>query len=162
VSNKIFLKIGLLFFISVLSYISFVIFFISPKVSNYLIDTEIRNTKSHFDKLVSVINNKSNDFQDKEYLLEELEEILMTFTLGDLGHVYLLSNTGKVIFDPSGEFKNQEEFEKQQAEEDEKKAEEALKDEILKFKYVYYEIDLLYICIYEIVILNTRSIYDLI
>ncbi len=109
-NNKIFLKIGLLFFISVLSYISFVIFFISPRVSNYLIDTEIRNTKSHFDKLVSVINNKSKDFQDKEYLLEELEEILLPFTLGDLGHVYLLSNTGKVIFDPSGEFKNQEEL----------------------------------------------------
>jgi ABC-type maltose transport system permease subunit len=110
VTNKIFLKISLLIVLSVLSYLLFVVFFLSPKVSNYLIQTEIRNTKSHFDKFIKIVNNKSTEIQDKDILTKELESMLETFALGDFGHVYLISDSGKIIFDPSGEFRNQEEL----------------------------------------------------
>ncbi len=109
-TNKIFLKISLLIVLSVLSYLLFVVFFLSPKVSNYLIQTEIRNTKSHFDKFIKIVNNKSTEIQDKDILTKELESMLETFALGDFGHVYLISDSGKIIFDPSGEFRNQEEL----------------------------------------------------
>lgn len=100
-TNKIFLKISLLIVLSVLSYLLFVVFFLSPKVSNYLIQTEIRNTKSHFDKFIKIVNNKSTEIQDKDILTKELESMLETFALVDFGHVYLISDSGKIIFDPT-------------------------------------------------------------
>jgi hypothetical protein len=110
VTNKIFLKVVFLFVLSVIAYILFVVFFLSPKVSNYLIQTEIRNTKSHFDKIVTIINNEALEAKDSNELTKELECLLQAFTLGDFGYIYLINNNGKVIFDPSGEFKKQEEL----------------------------------------------------
>ena len=109
-TNKVFLKVAFLLVLSVFAYILFVVYFLSPKVSNYLIQTEMRNTKSHFDKFVKIINNKSTEIQNKDELTRELEGMLQTFALGDFGHVYLVNDSGKIIFDPSGEFKSQEEL----------------------------------------------------
>ena len=107
-NNKIFLKIGWLFILSLLFYLFFVIFFLSPKVNDYLSQTEMENSRIQFNKVVSIINNKSRTIENKEELKKELELLLTSFTLGKTGHIYLIDGSGKVIFDPSGEFQNQE------------------------------------------------------
>ena len=78
VNNKIFLKIGALFVISILSYLFFIMFFLSPKVSNYLVETEIKNTKIHFNKLVSIIDEKSDEIKNKDDLKKEIENFIST------------------------------------------------------------------------------------
>jgi len=108
VNNKIFLKIGWLFILSLLAYLFFVVFFLSPKVNDYLTQTEIENSKTQFNKVVSIINNKSRSVANKDELKKEIELLLTSFTLGKTGHIYLVDSSGKVVFDPSGEFHNQE------------------------------------------------------
>lgn len=107
-NNKIFLKIGWLFIISLLFYLFFVVFYLSPKVNNYLTQTEIENSKIQFDKIVSIINNKSKTIENKADLEKEIDLLLTSFTLGKTGYIYLVDNSGKIIFDPSGAFQNQD------------------------------------------------------
>jgi c-di-GMP phosphodiesterase len=107
-NNKIFLKIGWLFIISLLVYLFFVVFFLSPKVNNYLTQTEIENSKTQFNKIVSIINNKSKSIENKAELEKEIELLITSFTLGKTGYIYLIDNSGKIIFDPSGEFQNKD------------------------------------------------------
>lgn len=107
-NNKIFLKIGWLFIISLLFYLFFVVFYLSPKVNNYLTQTEIENSKIQFDKIVSIINNKSKTIENKVELKKEIDLLLTSFTLGKTGYIYLVDNSGKIIFDPSGAFQNQD------------------------------------------------------
>ena len=107
-NNKIFLKIGWLFIISLLLYLFFVVFFLSPKINDYLTKTEIENSKTQFDKVVSIIKNKSRIIENKDELKKEIELLLTSFTLGKTGYIYLVDSSGKVIFDPSGEFQNQQ------------------------------------------------------
>lgn len=107
-NNKIFLKIGWLFIISLLLYLFFVVFFLSPKINDYLTKTEIENSKTQFDKVVSIIKNKSRTIENKDELKKEIELLLTSFTLGKTGYIYLIDSSGKIIFDPSGEFQNQQ------------------------------------------------------
>ena len=107
-NNKIFLKIGWLFIISLLAYLFFVVFFLSPKVNSYLTDTEMENSKIQFNKVVSIINNKSRVMENKDDLKKEIELLLTSFTLGKSGHIYIFDSKGKIIFDPSSEFQNVE------------------------------------------------------
>ena len=109
-NNKIFFKIAWLFITTFLVYLFFLIFFLSPKINDYLTQVEIQNSKNQFNKLVSIINNKSKNITNKEDLNKEFELLLSSFTLGKTGYVYLVDSSGRVIFDPSGEFKNQEEL----------------------------------------------------
>jgi EAL domain-containing protein (putative c-di-GMP-specific phosphodiesterase class I)/GGDEF domain-containing protein len=53
-------------------------FFLSPKVSNYLVETEIKNTKIHFNKLVSIIDEKSDEIKNKDDLKKEIENFIST------------------------------------------------------------------------------------
>lgn len=107
-NNKIFLKIGWLFIISLLLYLFFVVFFLSPRINDYLTQTEIESSRTQFNKVVSVINNKSRTIENKDELKKELELLLTSFTLGKTGYIYLVDSFGKIIFDPSGEFQNQQ------------------------------------------------------
>ncbi len=107
-NTKIFLKIAWLFILGLLTYLVFVVFFLSPKINNFLSETEIKNTKNQFDKIVSVINEKSRTFTDKEVLKEEIELLLSGVTLGKAGYAFIFDNTGKIVFDPSGEFSSKE------------------------------------------------------
>ncbi|MBP9490530.1 MAG: EAL domain-containing protein [Aliarcobacter sp.] len=109
-NNKIFLKIGWLFIISLLLYLFFVVFFLSPKVNKYLSETEIENSRIQFNKVVSIIGTKAAMVEDKEKLKKEIELLLTSFNLGKTGHVYLVDSSGKVVYDPSGEFHAQEEL----------------------------------------------------
>ena len=103
-NNKIFLKIGWLFIIGLLSYLFFVVFFLSPKINNYLSETEINNSKTQFSKIVSIINSKSRTIEDKDKLINEVQLLLSSTTLGQTGYIYIFDGDGKIVFDPSGEF----------------------------------------------------------
>lgn len=104
-NNKISLKIAWLFIIVFLLYVSFVIFLVSPKINSYLTQIQIQNSKIQFNKVISIINNKLKNSTNNE-----LELLLSSFTLGKTGYIYVVDGLGKVVFDPSGEFKNQEEL----------------------------------------------------
>jgi EAL domain-containing protein (putative c-di-GMP-specific phosphodiesterase class I)/GGDEF domain-containing protein len=103
-NNKIFLKIGWMLIISLLAYLFFVVFFLSPKVNNYLSDTEIENERVQFNKVVSIINNKSRNYESKESFIKDIELLLSSVTLAKSGQVYVFDSTGKVIIDSSNEF----------------------------------------------------------
>ena len=103
-NNKIFLKIGWMLIIALLGYLFFVVFFLSPKVNNYLSDTEIKNERLQFTKVVSIINGKSRNFENKESLIKEVELLLSSITLAKTGQIYIFDSSGKVIIDASNEF----------------------------------------------------------
>jgi c-di-GMP phosphodiesterase len=107
-NNKIFLKITWLFIVGFLVYLFFIIFFFSPKINNYLSETEIENSKVQFNKIVSIINTKSKIIEDNDKLLHEVKLLLTSAILGKTGYIYIFDSTGKVIFDPSGELESQE------------------------------------------------------
>ena len=103
-NNKIFLKIGWMLIIALLGYLFFVVFFLSPKVNNYLSDTEIKNERLQFNKVVSIINNKSRTFKDKDLLIKEVELLLSSVTLAKTGQIYIFNSSGDVLIDSSSEF----------------------------------------------------------
>ncbi|WP_368030351.1 EAL domain-containing protein [Arcobacter sp. s6] len=107
-NNKIFLKIGWLFILGLLAYLFFVVFFLSPKINTYLSENEINNSKVQFSKIVSIINSKSRTIEDKEKLLNEVQLLLNSTTLGKTGYIYIFDSNGKIIFDPSGEFESKD------------------------------------------------------
>ena len=107
-NNKIFLKIGWMFIIALLGYLFFVVFFLSPKVNNYLSDTEIKNERLQFNKVVSIINAKSRNFDNKNLLIKDVELLLSTITLAKTGQVYILDSSGKVIVDANNEFESKD------------------------------------------------------
>ncbi|MDZ7817673.1 MAG: EAL domain-containing protein [Aliarcobacter sp.] len=83
-------------------------FLLSPRINSYLSETEINNSKIQFSKIVSIINTKTRTIEDKEKLLNEIQLLLISTTLGKTGYIYIIDSSGKVIFDPSGEFESQE------------------------------------------------------
>ena len=103
-NTKIFLKIAWLFILGLLCYLFFVVFFLSPKINSFLSETEIKNAKIQFDKIVSAINEKSRSIQNKDSLDKEVELLLTGVTLGKTGYAYIFDSSGKIIFDPSNEF----------------------------------------------------------
>ena len=107
-NTKIFLKIGWLFIVGLLAYLFFVVFFLSPKVNSYLSETEIKNAKIQFSKIVSIINNKSRIIEDQNILKNEVQLLLTSVTLGKSGHIFIFDSSGKIILDPSGEFLSQD------------------------------------------------------
>lgn len=103
-NNKIFIRIGILFVITIFLYLSFVLFFLSPKVNGYLVEIEVNNTKINFDRMVSIVDFKSKDSTSKENFLKDIEILIKNFTLSKTGYIYLISKeNGEILFDPSGE-----------------------------------------------------------
>ncbi len=103
-NNKIFIRIGILFVITIFLYLSFVLFFLSPKVNSYLAEIEVNNTKINFDRMVSIVDFKSKDSTSKENFLKDIEILIKNFTLSKTGYIYLISKeNGEILFDPSGE-----------------------------------------------------------
>ena len=107
-NNKIFIKIGWMFILGLLVYLFFVVFFLSPKVNTYLSQTEISNSKIQFSKIVSIINSKIRITQDKDKLIQDVELLLNSTTLGKTGHIYIIDSNANVVFDPSNEFQSQD------------------------------------------------------
>ena len=103
-NNKIFLKIGWLLIISLLCYLFFVVFFLSPKVNNYFSNSEIKKERLQFNKIVTIINNKSRNYMNKDFLIKDVELLLSSITLAKTGQIYIFDSSGKVIIDTSSEF----------------------------------------------------------
>ena len=107
-NNKIFLKIGWMLILSLLAYLFFVVFFLSPKVNSYLSDTEIKNERLQFDKVVSIINNKVRNNKNKKSFQKDIELLLSSVTLAKTGQIYIFNSNGKVIIDTSNEFSSKD------------------------------------------------------
>jgi len=103
-NNKIFLKIGWLLIISLLGYLFFVVFFLSPKVNNYFSNAEIKKERLQFNKIVTIINNKSRNYVNKDSLIKDVELLLSSITLAKTGQIYIFDSSGKIIIDTSSEF----------------------------------------------------------
>ena len=98
-NNKIFLKLGALFVVCILSYIFFIMFFLSPKVSNYLVEAEIKDIKIHFDKLISIIDKKSNEINNKDDVIKEIEKFAST--IHEEKYFTLIDGINSVILETS-------------------------------------------------------------
>ncbi|WP_198304866.1 EAL domain-containing protein [Arcobacter vandammei] len=103
-NTKLFFKIAWLLIVSLLLYIAFVIFFLSPKINDYLSNIELEISKGQFEKIAQAINNESRKYEDKEQLIGQVKLIVSSLTLGKAGYVFIFDKDGKIIFDPSGEF----------------------------------------------------------
>lgn len=103
-NTKLFFKIAWLLIVSLLLYIAFVIFFLSPKINNYLSNIELEISKGQFERIVQAINNESRKYEEKEQLIEQVKLIVSSLTLGKAGYIFIFDDKGKIIFDPSGEF----------------------------------------------------------
>lgn len=103
-NTKLFFKISWLLVVSLLIYVLFVIFFLSPKVNEYLSNIELEISKNQFERIAGAINNESKKYEDKEELIEQVKLIVSSLTLGKTGYVFIFDKDGKVVFDPSGEF----------------------------------------------------------
>jgi uncharacterized protein involved in exopolysaccharide biosynthesis len=88
-NTKLFLKTAWLFILGLLAYLFFVIFFLSPKINSYLSETEILNTKSQFNKIVSIIQNKIRTNENNNSLKSEIDFLLSSVLLGKTGTVFI-------------------------------------------------------------------------
>lgn len=61
-NTKLFFKIAWLLVVSLLLYIVFIIFFLSPKI-NYLSSIELGITKGQFEKITQAINSESRKYE---------------------------------------------------------------------------------------------------
>ena len=109
-NNKIFIKIAWMFILGLLAYLLFVVFYLSPKVNSYLSETEVQNARSQYNKLVTIINNKSRTLKEDslEKFTDNMRILLSSVTLGKSGFIYVFNSQGQVIIDPSGEFESQD------------------------------------------------------
>jgi diguanylate cyclase (GGDEF)-like protein len=109
-NNKIFIKIAWMFILGLLAYLLFVVFYLSPKVNSYLSETEVQNARSQYNKLVTIINNKSRALKEDslEKFTDNMRILLSSVTLGKSGFIYVFNSQGQVIIDPSGEFESQD------------------------------------------------------
>jgi len=103
-NTKIFVKIGWLFILGLLSYLFFVVFLLSPKVNSYLSDIELKTSKTQFEKVVHTINTRANLEENKENLLDEITLLLNSITLGKNGFIFIFDSKGNIVYDPSKEF----------------------------------------------------------
>lgn len=103
-NTKLFFKIAWLLVVSLLLYVVFIIFFLSPKINNYLSSIELGITKGQFEKITQAINNESRKYEEKEQLIEQIKLIVSSFSLGKNGYIFIFDDKGKIVFDPSGEF----------------------------------------------------------
>lgn len=62
--NKLFLKIAMIIILTVLVYILFITFIISPKISTYLIDAETKEAKTQLDRISTIINLKEKSLNE--------------------------------------------------------------------------------------------------
>ena len=62
-NTKLFFKIAWLIVVRLLIYIVFIIFFLSPKINNYLSSIELGITKGQFEKITQAINSESRKYE---------------------------------------------------------------------------------------------------
>lgn len=57
-NNKIFIKVGIVVSIIVLIYILFITFIVSPKITEYLTDSETQEAKAQLSRIASIVKYK--------------------------------------------------------------------------------------------------------
>jgi len=67
-NNKIFFKIAGIIVVSLLIYILFITLYISPKISEYLVDAETNEAKSQLKSISTIVNNKEKVIKDFKLL----------------------------------------------------------------------------------------------
>ena len=107
-NNKIFIKIAWMFIIGLLSYLFFVVFYLSPKVNTYLSETEVQNTRLQFNKIVNIISSKARTNSNKEELKSDVELLLSSVTLSKSGYIYVVDGKGNLVIDPKSELDSQD------------------------------------------------------
>ena len=108
-NTKLFFRTFWLFTLGILIYLFFAVFFLSPKVNSYLSETEISNTKTQFNKIVLVIQNKIRTNENgRDFLVEEIEFLLSSVTLAKTGNIFIFDGKGNIIIDPNGDFSSLE------------------------------------------------------
>lgn len=103
-ANRIFFKVAWMLILLLLAYLFFVVFFLSPKINEYLANTQKIQIKDKFEKIVSTINEKSKKSNNLENFTSDIEFLLRTINLGKNGYVYIFDKTGKLIVNPSSDF----------------------------------------------------------
>lgn len=103
-ANRIFFKVAWMLILLLLAYLFFVVFFLSPKINEYLANTQKVQIKDKFEKIVSTINQKSKKSNNLENFTSDIEFLLRTINLGKNGYVYIFDKTGKLIVNPSSDF----------------------------------------------------------
>lgn len=56
--NKTFFKVGMAFALIIVGYVLFIIFVLSPRITSYLVDLEIKQAKDQIDKISTIIDSK--------------------------------------------------------------------------------------------------------
>ena len=103
-ANRIFFKVAWMLILLLLAYLFFVVFFLSPKINEYLANTQKLQIQDKFEKIVSTINQKSRKSTNLKSFTEDIEFLLKTINLGKNGYVYIFDKTGKLIVNPSSDF----------------------------------------------------------
>ncbi|RXJ66648.1 hypothetical protein CRV08_12525 [Halarcobacter ebronensis] len=108
--NKIFYKIYAIIVAIVLIYSLFIIFVITPKISDYIIDLEIKQAQIQLKRVDSIIKSKQLylksqekdiDFEEvKKSILEELRSLIQSITIEDLGYIFLINSEAKIVLHP--------------------------------------------------------------
>ncbi|QKF83275.1 EAL domain-containing protein [Halarcobacter ebronensis] len=108
--NKIFYKIYAIIVAIVLIYSLFIIFIITPKISDYIIDLEIKQAQIQLKRVDSIIKSKELylksqekdiDFEEaKKSILEELRSLIQSITIEDLGYIFLINSEAKIVLHP--------------------------------------------------------------
>lgn len=93
-NNKMFIKIGWMFIFGLLAYLFFIVFYLSPKINDYLSNKELQTTRIQFSKIVTTINNKSIKHKDNTISIDEITKeiklLLSSINLGKSGFIYIL------------------------------------------------------------------------
>lgn len=103
-ANRIFFKVAWMLILLLLAYLFFVVFFLSPKINEYIANTQKTQIEDKFEKIVSTINQKSKNFKNFEEFSQDINFLLKSINLGKSGYVYIFDKTGKIIVNPSSEF----------------------------------------------------------
>ena len=103
-ANRIFFKVAWMLILLLLAYLFFVVFFLSPKINEYLANTQKTQIQDKFEKIVATINQKSRKAQDLKNFKSDIEFLLKSISLGKNGYVYIFNKNGKIIVNPSSEF----------------------------------------------------------
>ena len=84
-ANRIFFKVAWMLILLLLAYLFFVVFFLSPKINEYLANTQKTQIQDKFEKIVATINQKSRKAQDLKNFKSDIEFLLKSISLGKNG-----------------------------------------------------------------------------
>ena len=107
--NRIFYKIVAIIISIIAIYSLFIIFVITPKVTNYISEFEVKQAKLQLKRVTSIIELKETFFKSlnnldlksqKKKFLEELTPLIRSITLEGLGYIFIINKEPKIVLHP--------------------------------------------------------------